>query len=210
MSPPALKKRRLGHLPVREERRSSTDAESPLENGVEESEDLDEGTRVPAKATMEESQKSRVPRSRTSPVPPMDTFTTDLLQMQIKELLNEVRPRYRTTMVKVEKALRKLKRVIEEIPPRELLSVGCSAFPFVGQGTKLIYKFQISEAEHDLDNNYQVAVPFPEPRPTKDLQYKVGYAKPANINVVGSYSLRTAVKGERPLVVDLAVTMPSV
>ena len=136
MSPPALKRRRLGYFPAREERRSSTDAESPLEDGVEESKDLDEGMRVAAKATMEESEKSRVPRPRASPVPPMDTFTTDLLQMQIKELLNEVRPKYSTTMVKVEKALRKLKRVIEEIPLREMLSVGCSTCPFAGQWTK--------------------------------------------------------------------------
>ena len=210
MSPPVLKKRRLEYVPVREERGSSTDMENPLQNGAEESKGLDKGPKTAAKATMEESQKPRVPRSRASPVPPMDTFTTDLLQMQIKELLNEVRPKYRTTMVKVEKALHKLKRVIEELPPRDMLSVGCSAFAMSGRGRELTYKSQISEAEHDLNNNYQVAVPFPEPRPSKSLQYKMGYAKPANINVVGSYSLRTAVKGERPLVVDLAVTMPSV
>ena len=131
MSPPALKKRRLGHVPVRQEHRSSTDTESLPEHGAEESIDLDERTRFAAKATMGESHKPKVTRSRASPIHPMDTFTTDLLQMQIKELLDEVRPKYRTTMVKLEKALRKLKRIIEEIPPREMLSVCCSAFPYI-------------------------------------------------------------------------------
>lgn len=54
------------------------------------------------------------------------------------------------------------------------------------------------------------AIPFPEPCPTGDTKYSVAYEKPENINVVGSFVLKTAIKRTEPFVIDLAVTMPSV
>ena len=61
-----------------------------------------------------------------------------------------------------------------------------------------------------LKNDHGTAVPFPEPRPTADIKYSVAYEKPKNVNVVGSFALKTAIKKTEPLVIDLAVTMPSV
>jgi U3 small nucleolar RNA-associated protein 22 len=36
----------------------------------------------------------------------------------------------------------------------------------------------------------------------------LAYAKPSNINVVGSYALKTLVRSDRALVVDMVVKMP--
>jgi len=51
-------------------------------------------------------------------------------------------------------------------------------------------------------------VPYPEPKPDKDVAYKLAYAKPAKINIVGSYATRTMVKSEGILTVDMVVVMP--
>lgn len=66
------------------------------------------------------------------------------------------------------------------------------------------------EAERNLRKSYNVIVPFPEPRPQNEVKYTLAYKKPANINVVGSYALRTAVKAGGVLSIDMAITMPSV
>jgi len=71
-------------------------------------------------------------------------------------------------------------------------------------------QLQILEAEHVLKKSHMTAVPFPEPRPTRDIKYSVAYEKPENINVVGSFILKTAIKRTEPFVIDLAVTMPTV
>jgi len=71
-------------------------------------------------------------------------------------------------------------------------------------------QLQILEAEHVLRKSSRTAVPFPEPRPTGDIKYSVAYEKPENINVVGSFVLKTAIDRTDPFVIDLAVTMPTV
>ena len=50
---------------------------------------------------------------------------SSLLQLQLDELLSTVRPDYEGRMRKVENALRKLKAVIERIPPRGARPVRC-------------------------------------------------------------------------------------
>lgn len=67
---------------------------------------------------------------------------------------------------------------------------------------------QIPDAERTLIKS-KVAIPFPHPRPPKDAQYKLQYDQPSNINVVGSYQLKTGTKTSGALIIDLLVTMPS-
>lgn len=55
----------------------------------------------------------------------------------------------------------------------------------------------------------RVMVPFPEPRPDKTTAYKLTYAKPSNINVVGSYPLKTMEKADSTMVIDMVVTIPA-
>lgn len=68
----------------------------------------------------------------------------------------------------------------------------------------------MSEAKGRLNDHGEIDIPFPEPGPTKDVKLKFAFAKPANINVVGSYARRTHVPADGTTTVDLAVTMPSV
>jgi U3 small nucleolar RNA-associated protein 22 len=42
-----------------------------------------------------------------------------------------------------------------------------------------------------------------------DAAYKLAYSQPSNINVVGSYSLKTLTKRDHPLAVDMIVTLPT-
>jgi U3 small nucleolar RNA-associated protein 22 len=59
-----------------------------------------------------------------------------------------------------------------------------------------------------LHKSHKITVPYPDPKPDKDLAYKVAYSKPSKINVIGSYTLKTMVKTETISSVDMVVGMP--
>ena len=54
---------------------------------------------------------------------PRGLYNASLFQLQIEELLLNVQSDYELRMVEAEKALRKLRRIIERIPSREPISV---------------------------------------------------------------------------------------
>lgn len=54
-----------------------------------------------------------------------------------------------------------------------------------------------------------MVVPFPQPRPSADTKYKLGFIKPTFINVTGSYALGVASEISGVVSVDLVVTMPT-
>jgi U3 small nucleolar RNA-associated protein 22 len=56
--------------------------------------------------------------------------------------------------------------------------------------------------------SHKIAVPYPDPKPDKDALYKLAYAKPSRINVVGSYALNTMIRSESVSSVDMIVVMP--
>ena len=120
MAPQVLKKRKLEHSPVLDEHEEGI--EDSTAGSDNDSEEVDTGI-----AGMERiSNGTRRPRDQSSKAPSFPQageYNTDMLQMQIGELLEEVRPKYETRMAKVEKALHKLKHAIESIPAREPLSV---------------------------------------------------------------------------------------
>jgi len=64
--------------------------------------------------------------------------------------------------------------------------------------------------EKQLVKSHRIVVPFAKPRPASNVNYKLSYLKPENINVAGSYPLKTAIRIQGRLSVDLVVTMPSV
>jgi len=66
------------------------------------------------------------------------------------------------------------------------------------------------EAERTLQTISSTRVPFPEPRPGKEAKYLLAYAKPENINVVGSYARKTTMRCSDGIRIDLAITMPAV
>ncbi|KAI9773444.1 MAG: hypothetical protein M1840_007660 [Geoglossum simile] len=115
-----------------------------------------------------------------------EMYKSSMFKLQLDELLAEVQPNYEKRMAPIEDTLRRLKAVIEQIPDREPVDA--------------------AEAEKELYKCYRTATPF---KPANDVKYKLAYARPANINVVGSYALKTAVKTSGPISVDMAVTLPS-
>jgi len=57
---------------------------------------------------------------------------------------------------------------------------------------------------------HKIVIPFPTPKPAKDIKYKFGYEKPSYVNVVGSFPMRTMIKESGGNNVDFVVEMPSV
>lgn len=116
-------------------------------------------------------------------------YKSNFFKLQLDELLTSLRPNHAKRISKLQDTLHALKKAIENVPE--------------------IAPKMISEAEKDLRAASEVTIPWPEPRPAKDAKYTVSYAKPANINVVGSAVLNTGAKASETRPVDLAVTMPS-
>ncbi|KAI9928068.1 hypothetical protein MW887_002920 [Aspergillus wentii] len=116
-------------------------------------------------------------------------YKSSFFKLQMDELLAGLRPNYDKQVSKIQETLHKLKAIIERLPDKTLKSA--------------------LEAEKELRSAHGISVPFPEPRPGKDTKYPMSYSKPTNINVVGSFALRTGIKTAGPHIVDLAVTMPS-
>lgn len=59
-----------------------------------------------------------------------------------------------------------------------------------------------------LEKSKKITIPYPDPKPAKDSLYKLSFAKPAQVNVVGSWVLKTNVKSQTDLAVDMIVVMP--
>ena len=60
-----------------------------------------------------------------------------------------------------------------------------------------------------MHKDHKITIPFPEIAPAKDVLFKLAYSPPSEVNVVGSYALKTMVKGDRTLAVDMVVTLPT-
>lgn len=60
-----------------------------------------------------------------------------------------------------------------------------------------------------MPKSYQINIPFPEPKADKNVAYKLSYSPPSDINVIGSYALKTMIHEDHAFSVDLLVTMPS-
>ena len=62
-------------------------------------------------------------RAHASRLSSGDIYNSDLLQIQVGELLEVVQPNYGNWMARVDEALRKLKRTIEGLPPQQPMQV---------------------------------------------------------------------------------------
>ncbi|KAL8705543.1 MAG: hypothetical protein Q9201_001360 [Fulgogasparrea decipioides] len=117
------------------------------------------------------------------------SYCSDLFELQIGELLEKIRPKYKSRMAKAEIAIHELRDIIESIPEREGLPA--------------------PEAQAVLEKHSGIRMPYSAPNPAKDSQLLLAYSKPANINVVGSYARRTALLLDGKVTIDMTVTMPS-
>ncbi|KAF1920641.1 Nrap protein [Ampelomyces quisqualis] len=116
-----------------------------------------------------------------------ESFKSNLFKLQVDELLEQVRLKYGKKEASAENAMRTLKTIVEQIPSRDALP--------------------ITEAEIALKPT-GVTIPFPNPRPPKDAQYKLQFERPASINATGSYPLKVATRTNDRFSIDLVVTMP--
>lgn len=57
---------------------------------------------------------------------------------------------------------------------------------------------------------HKIIIPFPTPKPAKEVKYKFAFEKPSHMNVVGSFVMKTMVKNNGINNVDLVIQMPSV
>ncbi|KAF2993287.1 hypothetical protein E8E14_001637 [Neopestalotiopsis sp. 37M] len=108
-----------------------------------------------------------------------------------QELVHEVEIDYPKAFDGVDQTLHKFKTAIEGIESHDPELIGTVT----------------SQFEKD-EKNGKVKIPYPSPKPGKDSQYKLAFAKPAAFNVVGSYQLRTMVKSQSEFGVDMIVVMP--
>ncbi|KAH7018291.1 nrap protein [Microdochium trichocladiopsis] len=109
--------------------------------------------------------------------------------METEELLKEIKIDYASTLPGADDELRRFKEAIESLTPHE--------------------PTPIHDAAAKLDKSGKTAVPFPDPKPAKDSPYKVAFEKPSQVNVVGSYTLKTMVKSQQNPAVDMIVVMPA-
>ncbi|ORY60882.1 Nrap protein [Pseudomassariella vexata] len=105
------------------------------------------------------------------------------------ELLKDVKLDYAKTFDGVDEILRQFKDTIEAIEPHESLPIG--------------------DASTKFEKANRIPIPYPSPRPNKNSNYKLSIAKPAQVNVVGSYQLKTMIKSQTGLAIDMIVVMPA-
>ncbi|KAL8925121.1 MAG: hypothetical protein Q9208_003626 [Pyrenodesmia sp. 3 TL-2023] len=65
-----------------------------------------------------------------------------------------------------------------------------------------------SNAYEALEDSSGIRIPFAKPRAEPDSKLLLAYAKPTNINVVGSFARRTALVLDSKVTIDMVVTMP--
>ncbi|KAL3446817.1 Nrap protein [Aspergillus insuetus] len=116
-------------------------------------------------------------------------YKSSFFKLQLDELIAGSRPNYEKQLATLKDTLHGLKELIERLPERPAKSV--------------------LEADKEMRSVHGITVPYPEPRPGKDTKYSVAYSRPSNVNVVGSFALRTGLKSPGSYVVDMAVTMPN-
>ncbi|POS88345.1 hypothetical protein EPUL_000021 [Erysiphe pulchra] len=115
-------------------------------------------------------------------------YSSSLFELQLDELKAETELSYEKKFKGVENVLHRLKSLIEKAEPRE--------------------SKPISDASRLLQKSYGITVPYPDPKPDKNVAYKVAYERPSSFNVTGSYVLKTMTKSKSALGIDLIVVMP--
>lgn len=188
MAVPSSKRRKLEHSSSDEDSQGRTDAEDSEKyressiSGEEEEEEEDTTAKHKAPGVRQTA------RSNNEALYSGAQYKSSLFKLQIDSMLDEIRPNYEKYSSTINGALGKVKTLIEGIPESEPLGIS--------EATKLMRK------------SHSIVVPYPDPKP-KTQAYKLAYSKPARINVVGSYVLKTMVKSDAALAVDMTVTIPA-
>lgn len=119
----------------------------------------------------------------------MGQYKSNVFKLELDEMLAEVRMSPQKKLAGAEKLLHHLRNLIDGLPGKEGIS--------------------IADVKKEIKNK-GVYVPFPDPPPAEDIRYKFAFAKPAYMNIVGSYATKTIVKHMENITIDLVLTMPEV
>ncbi|KAJ1922051.1 U3 snoRNP protein [Tieghemiomyces parasiticus] len=119
----------------------------------------------------------------TAPTNPAELYGLNLLQMQIDELLGEVRVPH-DSVPTLQAALKKIKALVE--------------------ATEAMPNKSYPKAVSQLKKKSRVIVPYP----VTDKSVRVGFQPPTKVNVVGSYAFQGATRTRFGFNVDVVVPMP--
>lgn len=147
---------------------------------------LDDTSKHPAPLNATPSR----PLPRAPPATAQTSHTkANAFQLEVEDLLEQAEPGYDNFQEAASECLKDIKKTIEGLPGQPPV--------------------QLAEAEKRLLKSSKIAIPFPPPRPSSDVKYNFGFSRPESINVVGSYALKSAIRSDGPIVVDLVVHMPA-
>lgn len=131
------------------------------------------------------------------------TSTASAFVEATQDLLHDVQLDYGQVFDGVDQTLRQFKDAIEALEPHEPAPVSS----LICDHGYLTDSSQIGDVTASFEKKEKITIPYPI-RPPKDSPYKLSFAKPANVNVVGSYQLKTMVKTQSDVAVDMIVVMP--
>lgn len=111
-------------------------------------------------------------------------FHSNIFKLQIDQVLENVKIAEKHQN-KLEKVLHKLHDLVQQVEDSNA--------------------FGLNEAEKSVKN---AAIPFPNPKPARDVKYSFRYMKPEAINVVGGFSLKSNIREVEGNKIDLMLIMP--
>lgn len=115
-----------------------------------------------------------------------ELFKSNIFKLQIDELIKEVKLKELHTLL-VEKVLHKLHELVEAVPA--------------------VLGLTLQQAEALFDAK-KLAIPFPDPKPSNP-NLRFAYAAPEDVQLVGSFGLKTAIHQQHGQTVDMVLTMPA-
>lgn len=117
-----------------------------------------------------------------------ELFKSNIFKLQIDELISELKLPDKFTQL-LDRLLFQINSLLRDVEEYDGLSLREAEDMFLGKDDA-------------------ITIPFPDPKPKQDIKYKFGFKNPKEVNVIGSYSLRTAVRQPDGVGVDVLVTMP--
>lgn len=187
MSPQSPKRRRVES----EDENSSRSPSPSAENSAEDSTAQQDAPAAPSAPKPKKAKTSApaVTDNDLKNLSVMGQYKSNLFKLELDEMLAEVRMNPQKKLAGAEKLLHQLRNLIDGLPGKD----GISA----------------ADVKKEMKSK-AVYVPFPDPAPAEGVQYKFAYAKPAYMNIVGSYATKTMVKHMENIAIDLVLTMPEV
>ncbi|KAJ9477861.1 U3 small nucleolar RNA-associated protein 22 [Pseudozyma hubeiensis] len=175
-------------------------SDEDMDGGFEDLEGAeDDGTKVESSASASSSRKPT--KSALYAIPTLaevqglketgELFKNNVFKLKVDEMLPEVRPAFNKASA-LETVLRRLHQLFQALSPIEPLPVG-----------EAMKSFQ------KRTSGSKVRIPFPDPAPKTDANYKLGFEKPSEMHLVGSWPLKSTAKRPEGVDVDIAAVMPS-